>query len=378
MPATAEMPGDQPGGATTAHWPLFDVFPELEPVVAVRECASLPTPVQALPFADHAWIKRDDLTHPEYGGNKIRKLEFVAADALRRGARRIVTIGAIGTNHGVATAMICEKLGLDCVIYLFDQPASTTVAKNLKLMQAYGATLVYCGSLFNTVLAYYLSPYRLHRGSYFLFAGGSNVYGTLAFVNAAIELRDQIGRGDCPPIGTIVCPVGSCGTFAGLCYGFQLIGLDIRVLGIRVAREKLGPFAACTTGTVFRLMEAVYRLLRRHSSRPVPYPVMPRLIDDYYGDGYGVPTSSGERALQLFASAGISLEQTYTAKAAAAFLDELEVTDSNVLFWNTYNSRDMSAKADNTGDTAQLPEKLRKVIRETTHYTDSRAVARMT
>lgn len=325
--------------------PLFKAFPELMAFVKVNESALLPTPVQPLSFSEKAWIKRDDLTHAEYGGNKIRKLEFTLADAVRKGAKRVVTFGAIGTNHGVATAMMCQKHGLECIIYLFDQPVTDTVKQNLKLMQAYGAKLIYKGSLFKTVLAYYLSPYRAKSGSYFLFAGGSNTYGTLAFVNAAMELKAQVEQGACPEPAVIVCAVGSSSTLAGLSYGCQLAGLKSQVMGIRVAPEKLGPFPACTQGTTYQLMGEVYQFLKQHGKQNIPKPNQPNLVGDYYGDGYGVATEKGQAAIELFKSAGIKLEQTYTAKAAAAFLDQLEATDGPVLYWDTYNSNDMSVTA---------------------------------
>jgi 1-aminocyclopropane-1-carboxylate deaminase/D-cysteine desulfhydrase-like pyridoxal-dependent ACC family enzyme len=361
MPVVLDTMGDQKKSGLLRQRALFTLYPELKSVVASTESASLPTPVQPLPFSVRAWIKRDDLTHTEYGGNKIRKLEFIVADAKRKGAKRIVTFGAIGTNHGVATAMMCQQFDLECVVYLFDQPSSETVTQNLKRMQAYGATLIYTGSLFITVMAYYTSIYRAKKGSYFLFAGGSNLYGTLSFLNAAIELREQIDRGECPQPETIVCPVGSGATLAGLTYGCHLSGLDTRVLGIRVVPQKLGPFAACTQGTVYQLMEEVHQFLKQHVRQPVAKPMQPWLVGDYYGEGYGVGTSKGAQAINTFRAVGIKLEQTYTAKAAAAFIDELDRRDSHVLFWNTFNSRDMSAKA-SAAQVPHLPKVLHKLL----------------
>ena len=357
------MPVAHTSGAqspTLAH-PLFNHFPELRSRLAIQPVATLPTLVEQLPLSDRAWIKRDDLTHPEYGGNKIRKLEFVLADAIRRKARRIITFGAIGTNHGVATAMMCKHFGLECVIYLFDQPLSTTVKQNLRLMQAYGARLFYKGSLPQTVAAYYTSPYRLRAGSYFLFAGGSNLYGTLGFINAACELQSQIEQGDCPPPATIVCPVGSGATLAGLSYGCQLLGLKTEVIGVRVAPATLGPIPACTPGTVYQLMMKSCRFLTRICQRPIPKPRAAILLEDYYGDGYGVATRGGQQALARFRGAGITLEQTYTAKAAAAYLDQLDTAKGPALFWDTFNSREMTGIA-SAVDTSELPEKLRRFL----------------
>ncbi|MCG8313079.1 MAG: pyridoxal-phosphate dependent enzyme [Pseudomonadales bacterium] len=340
---------------------IFKKYPELKPVITVAHSALLPTPVQQLPIQENAWIKRDDLTHTEYGGNKIRKLEFILADAMARGSTRIVTFGAIGTNHGVATAMMCQKHGIDCVVYLFDQPITATVSQNLQLMQAYGATLIYKKTLFKAVKSYYLSPYRLLRGSYFLFAGGSNLFGTLGYINAAFELQEQINNKECPQFKYLFCPVGSSATLAGLTYGLQLAGIDTQVKGIRVVQEKLGPFQACSSDTVYQLMLQVQHYLQTHTQKKLPIPNRPVMDGDYFGDGYGVATKEGLAAIDHFNSLGIKLEQTYTGKAAAAFLRAVEQPDDDCLFWNTYNSRDMSKNIQRYS-TAGLPAVLQKFV----------------
>ena len=349
------------GHSFQANYPLLAKIPELQKDIMPEPDGLFPPAAEAMALSPRAWIKRDDLSHSEYGGNKIRKLAFIIADAKRHGAKRIITFGAIGTNHGVATAMMCQRAGLESVVYIFDQPVTDTVKKNLRLMQNYGATLIYKGSLFNTVVAYYFSRYRLMAGSYFLFAGGSNLYGTLSFVNGACELQAQIQAGECPEPAVIVCPVGSSATLAGLTYGCQLLGLNTRVMGIRVAPAKLGPFAACTTDTVKQLMNEVYQHLTSLGAS-VPEPIQPWLVDDYYGDGYGVATQQGTRAIDSFAAQGIQLEQTYTGKAAAAFLDQLAQNQGPVLFWNTYNSRDMGALADQVA-VSELPPNLQPFLR---------------
>jgi D-cysteine desulfhydrase len=307
--------------------------------VPVIEVADLPTPVEPLrPIADHAWVKRDDLTHAEYGGNKIRKLEFILADAKARGKNHIVTFGAIGTNHGVATAMLCSRLDMKCTVFLFDQPVTDAVRKNLKLMTGYGAELIPTGSLFRTVLSYTLSRYRWNKRAAFLFAGGSNAVGTLGFVNAVFELKMQIEKGECPAPAKIFCPVGSSATLAGLTLGVHLAGMDCEVVGIRVAPSHVGPFPACTTKTVSRLIGETASLLEKEGVQVGSAPI-PTLVDDCFGEGYGVATAGGLRALEVFRPCGVALEQTYTAKAAAAFLDALKETDRPMLFWHTFNSR---------------------------------------
>lgn len=320
-----------------SYWPLFDNFPGLEPRLAPVALAALPTPVHPLvDLGEHAWIKRDDLTHAEYGGNKIRKLEFVLADIRARGAREVITLGATGTNAGVATSMICALDRLGCEIITFPQEPSPTVEKNQRWMQHYGARFDHRPSLRAAVTRFYLHPKRLSPGSYFLFAGCSNPISTFAYINAAFELRKQIDAGLCPEPGLIVLPVSSASTLAGLHLGTGLAGLKSRVLGVRVAPEKLGPFDACTPAVVQRLIrQAQARLPRTRPGTERPL----ELLGDYFGPGYGQATPEAEQAIALFGRAGIALESTYTGKAAAAFLDALKKASTPVLFWNTFNSR---------------------------------------
>lgn len=319
--------------------PLLAWAPRLQETIPWQPLAQLPTPVHALTLAQNAWIKRDDVSHPHYGGNKIRKLEFILAEARAQGAERIVTFGATGTNHGVATAMLCQQAGLGCEILLFDQPDSATVRSNQQLMRHYGATLRYCGSLANTVARYYLHPARLRKGSYFLFAGGSNVAGTLGFVNAAFELHEQVLAREMPMPSHIVCPVGSSATLAGLTLGMQWLRLPVQVVGVRVAPSHLGPFAACTVGSVSRLMQQTRNMVARVSGKGLPEPQPPCLLDQYYGSGYGEASREGAHAQRQFAAMGITLEQTYTAKAAACFTDYVACEATPILYWHTFNSR---------------------------------------
>ncbi|MBX3421160.1 MAG: pyridoxal-phosphate dependent enzyme [Pirellulaceae bacterium] len=340
--------------------PLFDEFPELMGKVAHQQIASLPTPVQPLPIGRNNWVKRDDITHPVYGGNKIRKLEFIIADAVARGKSRIVTFGAIGTNHGVATAMVCRQVGLRCRIYLFDQPLTDVVRQNLRLMQAFGAELKYCGSLARTVWAFYTSPARAARQNYFLFAGGSSPIGTLGFINAAFELRQQIATQQLPQPRAIVCPVGSGATLAGLTLGMSLARLPIEVIGVRVAPSHLGPLPVCTRQTVYGLMVRTQGLLTKHVQFPSSPVKPPNLLNDYFGSGYGASTTEARSATEIFGKSGIQLESTYTAKAAAAFLSIQTAIDGPTLFWNTFNSRNVSEFAA-VADSLQLPTALRQL-----------------
>ena len=302
------------------------------------------------------WIKHDDKSSTEYGGNKVRKLEFVLADAIKKGCDRVITMGGIGTNHGLATAVFAKRLGLTCTLLLFKQPVNEYVKRNMLLFHKYEAEMIYVKSIFRSLIKL-LVLQRLRSGkAYRLIAGGSSPLGTLGFVNAAFELKKQIGERLMPEPDIIVCPLGSNGTMAGLSLGVQLAGMKSRVIGVRVTESHLGPFQACTKGTVKTLMKQALRLMNKDltidQSR---YEV----FQSYFGEGYGYPTPEGMRAINLMKEReNIRLEPTYTGKTFAAVLDMLasnQYAGKSILYWHTYNSVDLSACAASV-DCKLLPE----------------------
>lgn len=328
--------------AASPRWPLFAAHPALADALAPVPLAELPTPVVPLPaFGARAWIKRDDLSHPVYGGNKVRKLEFVLAEMRRRRARAVYTLGATGTNAGIAASMVCAAEGIPCTIITFPQAESATVARNRQWLSRFHARHEHRPTLWRAVLRYYLHPARLDPRNYFLFAGCSNPVSTFGYVNAIFELREQIRAGQCPAPEEIVVAVSSASTLAGLTLGVALAGLRTKVTGVRVAAERLGPFAACTTGVVETLERQALAMMHaageaQHLRKAPPA----RLTGDYFGTGYGEATPEAATAMAVFAEkTGIALEGTYSGKAAACFLDRLREAQGPVLFWNTFNSR---------------------------------------
>ena len=331
--------------------PLFQEFPGLEKAMPLVELANLPTPVEHTQLVlesakkiNNLWIKRDDKTSSLYGGNKVRKMEFIVGDILNRRIKKVFTFGGTGTNHGLATSLYCRLYGVDCTIFLFDQPLTPGVEANLGLMKNMGATLKFRGSLLNTALHYYAYQFMSRSNAYFLPAGGSNVLGCIAFVNAAFELRDQINRGETDEPDYIYCPVGSSGTLAGLTLGCQLAGLKSQVVGVRVAPSHLGVIPICTQGTITALIKKTYAYLKKMDANiPDIELTEAQLLDSYYGPGYGSSTPEADDAIKYFGSAGVTLETTYTAKAAAAVIRSCEDnSDQKVLYWHTFNSSDTS------------------------------------
>jgi D-cysteine desulfhydrase len=344
---------------------LFEVFPGLHEHLPWTPLVVAPTPVQRLEnlserLGRQVWIKRDDKTSPTYGGNKPRKLEFILGDALAQGRRILVTGGGLGTNHGLATAIFGEKLNFRVVLGLFDQPLTSHVRKNLLLFHAHKAEMFYVGTLLKAVLRYYVTERLRWPGAYFIPPGGSSPLGALGYVDAGLELAMQIERKEVPLPKVVFVAVGTCGTMAGLVLGLRLAGLMTQVIGVQV-----GPSAFASSKAVLRLAHKTLRTMR-HCDRSVPQ-VELTLADVpvdrmHYGPGYGHPTDAGRAALELVAETeDITLDQTYTGKAFGALLDHLKTESRKepVLFWNTFNSVDLSSVA-NGVEFRSLPNTLHR------------------
>jgi D-cysteine desulfhydrase len=218
------------------------------------------------------------------------------------------------------------------------------------------------------VIGYYLLERLKLPHAYFIFAGGSNVAGTIGYVDAAFELKAQIKRAEMPEPAVIICALGSGGTLCGLWLGIQLAGLNTKVIGVRVSESHLGPFQACTPGTVKKLMTDTYKFLRRKIHKlPNIEITPPQILQDYIGDGYGFPTPEGNTAYhRAKESENIVLDPTYTAKTFAAVLDYCEGPGKKsgpILYWNTHNSIDLSNQAASV-DYRKLPKSLQRFIEQ--------------
>ncbi|MCX8125206.1 MAG: pyridoxal-phosphate dependent enzyme [Spirochaetes bacterium] len=345
--------------------PLFDAFPALKKLPYVQ-LGDFPTPVQRLSSMGHPnlWVKRDDVSSTLYGGNKVRKLEFTLAEAIALNKKKVVTMGGIGTNHGLATAVFCKHLGLGCRLLLFWQPVTEYVKKNLLLFVHFGAELAYYTSMLATGIMFYTKE-RLIRDAYFLYAGGSSPLGTVGFVNAAFELKQQIQQGLLPQPDYVVCALGSSGTMAGLSLGLLLAGVKSKVIGVRVTDRSLGPIPIANEKSVHLLMEKTYKLMKTITNLPpidIPTPI---ILHDYCGQGYGYPTGACLDAIEKMKhTEHIQLEPTYTGKTFAAVCDLIrkpEFKNAILLYWHTYNSVDMTDKAANV-NYHQLPKNLHWVF----------------
>jgi D-cysteine desulfhydrase len=351
---------------------LFRAFPALRERCPRRAFTALPTPIEAFPL-DGApegclYIKRDDRSCSVYGGNKPRKLEFIIGAALARGRRRLVTSGGLGTNHGLATIILGREAGLATTLVLVPQPVTDAVRRSLLLHAAYGADLVFGANVPAAALrgARVLAAAALRRERPLLIPpGGSSIQGNLGFVSAGLELAEQVRGGDLPEPAEVWVPVGTGGTLVGLVAGLRLAGLVSRVVGVLVT-DILPP----SPRSLARAAAAALRRLQALGADLPGISVAPSDFDfvrDQLGAGYGSPTAAGREAVEAAARCHVRLETTYTGKTLAALRERARPgswPDRPVLFWNTYNSVDVEARAPRPLDPANLPARLRRIVEE--------------
>jgi D-cysteine desulfhydrase len=339
------------GGLESEAFPLYTQFPQLRSSLPRVPLFGEPTPVSPLARLGarvgqgSLWVKNDGLRGTLYGGNKTRKLEFILADALAKRAQTILTFGALGTNHGLATALYGRQHGLRTVLLLVYQPLDDKVRQSLYWLGEAGATLHYTISPWQTRLRLpflFLRhvDWRRRRLPYFLMPGGSTPIGTVGYVNAAFELAQQVTQGELPEPQTIMVPLGSGGTAAGLLLGLRLSGLKSRLVTVCVSDTML-----LTPQTVSRLANATADLLRRRGAGlPVPKiaPDEVTVLSDWLGEGYGYHTAKADEAQALLQETeDLALEPTYTAKTMAALLSLVErghFGEGPVLYWHTYSA----------------------------------------
>jgi L-cysteate sulfo-lyase len=306
--------------------------------------AHLPTPLEPLPNltrllgGPRLWIKRDDCTGLATGGNKTRKLEFLVADALAKGADTLITQGAVQTNHGRQTAAAAARFGLRCIILLEHRVATEDPDYlrngNVLLDRLFGAELreLAGGGDMNAAMEPVAEEVRRAGGKpYVIPGGGSNEVGALGYVACALGLVHQADEAGLR-IDHIVHATGSAGTQAGLLAGLRAMHAGIPVLGIGVRAPKE------------RQEATVHALACRVAERLGVKGGVDRAAVvancDYVGEGYGIPTPAMVEAVQLFARhEGILLDPVYSGKAAAGLVDLCRKgffgKDENVLFLHT-------------------------------------------
>lgn len=339
---------------------LFTYFPNLAKSISYISLGDFPTPVtKADNLAQvigikHLYIKRDDLSGKKiddhtrlFGGNKVRKLEFLLADALSHNARTIITFGCAGSNHALATSTYASYLGLNSISLLRSQWNSHIVQRNLLL-----------GLLNNTTFRLsptaelhkinFISELVKHKQKYGDFpyvipVGGSCPLGVIGFINAVFELKKQIEQGIMQTPDKIYVPVGSCGTFVGLLLGIKAAQLHTQLIGVTIEPEE---HAHEFVDKILELYQETNTLLYEHDTTFGLMPITARdiyLTHDACGQDYALFTPEAVEAMKLMQKTeAITLDGVYTGKACAGMLKHLQTNplldNQIILFWHTFCS----------------------------------------
>ncbi|MFA4928952.1 MAG: pyridoxal-phosphate dependent enzyme [Patulibacter sp.] len=308
---------------------LHQRFPALRERLPHIQLGTGPTPLT--PLGDWAsdgggsavWLKDEGpFGDGDWGGNKVRKLEWLIPDAQRRGRRTILSFGGLGTNWGYAVTRYAAEHGIGTALALVDQPVDDHVRAQLGRLRESGATLHFTRTKARTIAC---APWLLARHSsrgrlpYVLPAGGSSAVGALGYVETALELAAQVRDGVMPEPSHLVTAVGSGGTAAGLLLGLRMAGLRTRVVAV-VVNDTLRLDAVA----LVRLARRTEKLLRQ---RGADLPDQHLTVDDldvttdWLGPGYGHATPEATAAQALAAAHdGPPLDPVYTGKATAALL----------------------------------------------------------
>lgn len=316
--------------------PLLLRFPALARIPRVA-LGDFPTPVQRVELAEHTlagelWIKRDDLTASPLGGNKVRALEFLLG-GLEPGGH-VLTAGGEGSTHVLTTATYVRALGgtTRAVRWKHEMnPSALDVAERAR------AICERIDTAGGPMLGLLRANLARRPNTRWIPPGGTSPLGMLGHVNAALELAEQIARGELPMPARVVLPVGSGGTAAGLALGFAIAGLGIEVVGARVA-----PRIAAGRQRVLLLADVERRYLSGLTGERISVinPASVTVIHSVYAGAYGRALRGAEASTALLARAtGVRLDGTYSAKAFSAAHALARSARGTTLFWLTFDGR---------------------------------------
>lgn len=359
------------GITALASRPLLEAFPVLKQQIPHHELTqTLPTPLVPLSHlgsyygAPHLYYKDDGKTGTPFGGNKVRKLEFLLADAVAHKATAVVTLGGAGSNHALATAAYAQQLGLTAYLLLTPQRITQYARRNLLLDAYVGATIEYFATreLRNTRLLSLLNSNRV----YYIPVGGSNELGALGFVNAAFELKQQCDELQIAYPDYLYLPVGSLGTIAGLLVGIKAAGLATILVGVNTDD---GPEPAVLRTNIINRARALNDYVRAYDEQ---FPLLTFSDDDLVirasSEPYAAISEQTRDALALMrAQEGIQLDTTYSGRAAAVLMHDLaeneDLRTKNILFWKTYADGQCEALTSMV-DYHDLPDELHRYFEE--------------
>jgi D-cysteine desulfhydrase len=341
---------------------VLERFPRLAEHVRLAGIGVWPTPVEALGTLspklgrspEELFVKRDDLSSPVYGGNKVRTLEVLFGEALALGLPRVVATGAYGSNHALATVLHAPRVGLSADVALFPQPPSRAAALGLAATVAHAAHVTdvfHWSTLPFRFAALTAEARRPERRALVMAPGGATPLGALGYVLAGFELAEQVRAGALPAPRSVFVGVGSNATTAGLLLGFSLAtraGIGFarppRLVAVRVT-----PWPVTSRHRILSLAARTSRLLAERAGDPsaaVDARDLAPFLDvtgRFLGRGYGLPTAAGLEAIELFRSTNLfELDTTYSAKVVSGFLAAARAGEPGpLLYWSTRSTAPM-------------------------------------
>ncbi len=344
-------------------------FPVLGEKLPRMHLATLPTPVHELEIDPGSGrrslsIKYDNLTGSTYGGNKVRKLEYIFPCALAKGCRRIATFGAAGSNHALATALYARQAGFECTAFLSHQAKTGLVAATLNMHLRNHTDLVRYGGAYKSRVNT-LRENLWGKGAWVIPMGGSSWRGTVGFIAAGLELASQIENKEIPLPDRLYVGSGTMGTAVGLALGLAIAELKTEVHAVRVsdtsiANEKaMGSLLHKTAAMLWRLDSSVPADLAARANL--------RMRHGFFGPGYAQSTAATDEAIEFAKSQlDVTLEPTYTGKTMAALLDDMRKSGAGeikFLYWHTYNSVPLDVPTDHPLDEQALPKEFLRYFR---------------
>lgn len=302
-----------------------------------------PTPIEEAPRfraalggnAPRVFIKRDDYTGPGFGGNKVRKLEYVLAKAVADGAEVAITSGGVKSNHARVTAAMCAKLGIRCILVL--NPSSVTPPDGLDPASItvdglFGAEVIRVSKREERTTTVESIAEKLRgegKNVAIIPIGASVPLGAMGFVRAVEETKAQLDAMN-TRIDYVFHSSSSGGTQAGIVAGCQLFDWrEVKVIGVSPDDP-----SSSISEEVGKIIRGVGETLGAQLNEDVT------VLDEYVGAGYGVPSAQGDEVIELLArTEGVILDPVYTAKAMAALIDWVRKDKLNendqVMFWHT-------------------------------------------
>ncbi len=370
---------------------LFSHYPELKKNLSYIPLGDFPTPIhrchdleKSFSYDVRLFVKNDGLTgnkdifeERQFGGNKLRKLQYLLADALANEHESVMTFGCAGSNHALQTTICSKLVGLHPICMLLPQPNSHIVQRNLLLQGIHGAELYFSpdkavDALMATSIFY---DFKQQSGKfpYIIPTGGSCARGCIGYVEAAFELKKQIDEKLMNVPDRIYVTLGSGGTAAGLLLGLKAAQISTKVYLVIDEPEKIKDAAI---NTVKKLFSDTNALVQKYDST---FPSCSLSENDYEvvtdcaGDEYGLFTQEAIQAMDLmYTCENIKLDGTYTGKCFSALVRDMwlgKCDNQTILFWNTFCGENFTDKIENF-DYHNLPKAFHHYFEEPTQNLD--------